>query len=543
MKQNIFSAYSGYQRQGAALPISSRMWAVIQRWSPLLRNGLTLLLAVFCCAAIWFGMPNATTEARIVLMVFALTIIGWTLTEINDVYIALGGAFVLALLNADDFGETFAALGDPIIWLMLASFIVAEAIAVTGLSYQLIQRLTQRARSISGLFYALTAALIATAFVIPSTSGRATLMLPIFYVFARLIPNPRIVRAIALLFPTVILLSAFASMTGAGAHLLAVDILVRAGGDRIDFGRWIVLGLPFAVVSCFASTWVILHVFLNREERRQPLSLTRQQLSAEQNASATRAQKRFVLLVVGVMIFFWCTESLHHIDSALVAFLGALALTTPNLGVISFKQGLKKVDWSIILFMAATTELAEALIETGAAQWLIEQFFTLTHGFLFQSPLTFIAVIGVISLLAHLVITSRTARVSVIVPLIIVLAVSGGFNPTMAALLVTAATGFCITLPVSAKPVAMFSQLEGAPYHPRDLLRLSAFLLPLHFVLLVGFALVYLPLVGVSVVGSAEGIASTVYPGGRDGLIRSDAPQIEGYSLRDALSGRELKRQ
>jgi hypothetical protein len=75
-----------------------------------------------------------------------------------------------------------------------------------------------------------------------------------------------------------------------------------------------------------------------------------------------------------------------------------------------------------------------------------------------------------------------------------------GVNPVAAALASTAAAGFCHTLPASAKPVTLFSQITGAPtYAPRDLLRLSAVLAPLTAALVLFFAVAVWPLLGVSV--------------------------------------------
>jgi solute carrier family 13 (sodium-dependent dicarboxylate transporter), member 2/3/5 len=60
-------------------------------------------------------------------------------------------------------------------------------------------------------------------------------------------------------------------LTGAGGNLLAVDALDRLAGVRLDYVDWLVFGLPFALVSCFASAWVILHLFLDAPERCQRL--------------------------------------------------------------------------------------------------------------------------------------------------------------------------------------------------------------------------------------------------------------------------------
>jgi solute carrier family 13 (sodium-dependent dicarboxylate transporter), member 2/3/5 len=72
-----------------------------------------------------------------------------------------------------------------------------------------------------------------------------------------------------------------------------------------------------------------------------------------------------------------------------------------------------------------------------------------------------------------------------------------GYDPTALILLVTIGTGFCQTLPVSAKAVALYAALKQPTYAPKDLMLLSGVLLPIHLVLLVAFALVVWPLLGI----------------------------------------------
>ena len=119
----------------------------------------------------------------------------------------------------------------------------------------------------------MTGVIAATAFVIPSTSGRAALMLPVFLALAQRIDSQRIVRALALLFPTVILLSAAGSLTGAGAHIVAVDFMARAANERIDYLGWMAMGLPFALLSSAFAAAAILRLFLTQEEASRRLDL------------------------------------------------------------------------------------------------------------------------------------------------------------------------------------------------------------------------------------------------------------------------------
>jgi anion transporter len=458
--------------------------------------------ALVFTAGIWFGLPELGVYGRLAFITFGLAVMGWIFTTINDTLIAIAAALVFTIAGIDKPTEFFSALGDPLIWLMLTSFIIAAGVTTVGLSTRLAVAVAARTRSVNQLFYGLSLVMIATAFFIPATSGRAALMLPVFLALSKGINNPRISRALALLFPTIILLSAVASLIGAGAHLVTVDIIARMGGETLNFLRWTMLGLPFALASCLLSTWIILRLFLNAAERRQPLQLTASELAPIDPKKPIKVtgplgrKEWYVIGVVTTLVLLWSTQPLHGLDNALVALLGALAITLPAVGVIDFKDALKSVEWNMLIFMAATLELGKALIESGAAQWLVEQSFTAFSDSLGASALAVVSAVTIISLLSHLVINSRTARSSVLVPLVVLLGVALGYNPVTLAFLSTAAAGFCLTLPVSAKPVTMFGKVDVATYTPNDLLKLSGVLLPLHFALLVGFTLWVWPWLG-----------------------------------------------
>ncbi len=469
------------------------------------KTALALFLSFLLIAGVWFGMSSVSAEMKIAFIVFGLSTIGWSLTEINDTYIALAAAIFLTVAGLNTPDELFATLGDSTIWLLIASFIVAAGFTKSGLSHRLVQMIAKRAYTVKQLFSSTAVLLMVTAFFIPATSGRAALMLPLFEGISKELVSKRVIRALALLFPTIILLSAGGSLIGAGAHLVTVEILVSTGSEKIGFSQWLLWGFPFAVVSCWASAWVITHLFLTRQERNQRINISPAEtvrklslLPAPKHKWFSR-KEIFTLAVISALVVLWLTEPLHGIDNTLVAVLGALLLTMPLVGVISFKEAFKNVEWNMIIFMAATLKIGESLVKSGAAEWLIENLFSKINGGV-TSPLLVVSVIAGVSLIAHLFINSRTARSSVLIPLIILLSVSLGYEPASLAFLSTMAAGFCLTLPVSAKPVTMFSQIESVEtYKPIDLLKLSSVLLPLHFVLLVAFAFAVWPQLGLPI--------------------------------------------
>jgi sodium-dependent dicarboxylate transporter 2/3/5 len=101
-----------------------------------------------------------------------------------------------------------------------------------------------------------------------------------------------------------------------------------------------------------------------------------------------------------------------------------------------------------------------------------------------------VAVVALVSLLAHLVIASRTARAAVLIPSVTLPLAGLGHDPKLLILVTVLGTGFCQTLPASAKPVALFARTARPTYTTDDLLSLSRTLLPMLFVLLVIFGAV-----------------------------------------------------
>lgn len=464
------------------------------------RSTAALCVALSLCAllAVPGTFPGLGGDARLTLAVFALATCAWVGTPIDDTYVALGAGLALTVTGVISSDTLFGTLGDSTVWLLICAFVLAAAVSRTGLAGRAAAFLVGGARTVRQLTHLTTAALVVTAFAVPATSGRAALALPVFLALAKaLADRKRLVVMLALLFPTVILLSAVATLIGAGAHLITVSVLWEAAGERVGFTEWLLLGLPLAVASSHLAAEAVLSTTTRRADRKGPVRITAEEIQRHSDRPVTgpwtQAEKRCALLLATV-VALWCSEPLHHVPPAMVALIGAVVAASPALGTVRLKDALKTVPWPLLLFMAATTAMGVALAESGAAKWLVGG---LPAGI---TPVMFLAVVIAVSTAAHLILQSRSARSSVLVPLVVAAAVGAGVNPVAAALASTAAAGFCHTLPASAKPVTLFAEIPGAPtYTPRDLLRLSAVLAPLTAALVLLFAVAVWPLLGVPV--------------------------------------------
>lgn len=463
-------------------------------WRP--RWFVAALIATAASALAWFGLPQVATEGRLALMVFAVAIVGWTVLRLPEMPVAVAASAALVLFGAMPAERFYAALGNSLVWLLIAAFILAAVLQASGLAQRYALRAVAGASSIRALFHRLTLVIGATAFVLPSTSGRAALLLPVFLVLASALAQPRLVRALALLFPSAILLTACASMLGAGAHLIAVDFITQLGWTAPGFMDWALLGLPVALASAAAATELVLRLFLTPSEQAAPL-----QLPPPTHEPLTPAQRR-VLTITTMTIAAWTTERWHGVEPAFIALAGAIAATARPLTGVTMKEALKGVEWNLILFLAATLAMGEALLASGAAHWLAEAAVRHMPTALHAQPILLVAVVAIVAMLSHLLITSRSARAAVLIPALALPLAVAPAQATALILLVTMASGFCQTFKVSAKPVALYAgarEGDRPAYTDADLARLALALMPVFALVLGVCALWWWPLTGVDV--------------------------------------------
>ena len=218
------------------------------------------LLAAAISTGLFVALPEALPlSGKQAILITLFCIIGWTLTKLPDSLVAVTGALALVCCGVLKEEHLYASLGNELVWLLIAAFVIATVLKASGLMEAVALKIIRPFRTLTGLFCGLTLVIAATAFIIPSTSGRAALLLPVYLAISAAIAEPGLRKPLGLLFPSVILLSAGGSLIGAGAHLIAVDAIVRAGYAPISFGGWIKLALPFALLSSFAATALILY--------------------------------------------------------------------------------------------------------------------------------------------------------------------------------------------------------------------------------------------------------------------------------------------
>lgn len=481
--QTDFST-SPRQRPPRAEPRAGGGWAV----------GITTAAVAVLGGLAWALASGDTApegSASLTLLVFATAVVAWCSGRFEDVHVAVAATSVLVLLGVLTPVELLTAFGAEPIWLMLSAFLLAAGLTRTGLPARLVATLAASARTPRQLAHLTTVALVVSALLVPSTSGRAAIAVPVHSALAEVFERrERLVRGLALLIPTVILLSAVSSLVGAGAHLITSQILAATTGSGIGYAQWLLWGLPLAITTSHLAAELVLLLHTRRADRREPLRVPAVLLRSELEVPHTwRSVETRAAWLLAVVVLAWSTSEWHGIPAPLPAFAAALMLAAPRTGVVSTSRAVSEVPWSLLVFMATTAAMGGALVSTGAAQWLAD-------AVLGGTGYALVGGVVAVSAAAHLVVQSRSARSSVLIPMVVPAALAAGMNPIALAFASTAAAGFCHTLTSSAKPVAVFSRLDAPTYGAKDLLVLSAFLGPLLVAVVLLFSVAVWPLLG-----------------------------------------------
>ncbi|MBP1872106.1 anion transporter [Ensifer adhaerens] len=430
------------------------------------------MLLLFAAILIFLAADGLTMPMRLALMVFATTLVCWTIFDLPETPVALAGALALGATGTVSEEAVFAALGNDIVWLMIAAFVIASVLQASGLVERLTFRLLAPFRRVSSLFWAVTLTIFVTAFIIPSTSARAAIFMPVFLGLTTAIDRPGVTRALALLFPSIVLLSAAASLTGAGAHLVAADFIRRSGGGAPNFLDWALLAAPFGLITSLIACGLILRFFLSVEDRNAVL-----EAREKAERQPLLAQERTLLAVTALIVLALATSSLHGVALPFVALIGALVMASEKISGMPFRKALKTVEWNLLLFLAGTLVIGEALMSTGTAALLADRAIGMLS--LIGKPPVWLVILFTVILatLAHIVVASRTARATVLIPALALPLAGLGVEPAVLIMAATLGSGFCQTLMVSAKPVALFGSMEPPAFTPSDLMRLAAMLL------------------------------------------------------------------
>ena len=401
-------------------------------------KGIGVPFALFVAAAIWLmptpeglTLPGQKALALFggIFVLYLTEALPLAVSSLLVVPAAVLGGVVSLRVALDGFSSSS-------VYLILGAFILAAAMVKTGLAQRITYlMLGQIGASPRRVTLGITAVNIVLAFLVPSSTARTAILLPVCLSMIALFRTEGRSRFAVNLLLTLAFTNATISagiLTATVPNPVTVEFLAKAGGHAITYADWLLYGFPPALVMTMV-TWAFIQFVYPPEEEAQSgaaADIIRDNLSAM--GVMTGAEWRALLVFVSVTVL-WATQGITGLDTTVICLAGACLLFLPKFGVIDWGDANKNVSWQVVLVAGGGISLGDILMRTGAAGWLANSIFHALglHG---ASTLLVVVVVMLIVQALHLIFVGTTAMATALLPIVLALAQTAGVSPIVLAL-------------------------------------------------------------------------------------------------------------
>ena len=326
-----------------------------------------------------------------------------------EIVTALGTFLAFIAIAAAPTEQIFSGFSTSGFWLLFAGLVIGTAITSTGLGMQVALRIFQR----TGDSYVKASILLALSglglgLLVPSTIPRVIVLMPIALSLAQTMGysiGSRGHVGLTVTAATATLLPTYAFLTANLPTIIQFGAIETLYGIRPSYAQYFIEQVPINLVR-FAALLVLMVPFAPK--RAESAS------SLEVPKPFTPMQQR-LLLLMGVAILFWATDTWHGISPAWVALTLAAVLLVPAFGMLDGTAMKSKIDMSPAFFLAAVFAISAVAQSTGLGTVVAERLIPLlglTEGGDFRN---LYSVTGLSMVLSHF--TTAPAAPAVLAPL------------------------------------------------------------------------------------------------------------------------------
>ncbi len=400
---------------------------------------LALILAALSFGGmfLFFTFQQSIMVAIIVFMVTLWTNEGIPLAVVSLMPIVLFPAAGILTTK-----ETTINYANPIIYLFLGGFLIAIAVEKTGLHKIIANKmLSIFPSSIRGVLFAL----IITSGLLSSVLSNTTTTLLLLPIALFLTEDVKLKMRLALGIAYGASIGGILTPIGTPPNLILMGIMEEMGMPAIPFATWMYLVAPLVAVMFLVVGYILsigikdLHIETNLETK--PLN----------------SDQKKVLYVIGGLI------AMLLVNAPIKPYYNGLGLSEPGLllaaGLLLFVPPFSILDWMadkenipyrIMFLFGAGFAIASAFTKTGMAEEIA------THLVAFSNmPVLFFILIIATIVTFTTEITSNTALISIMLPILYKMAEQTQIDAAIIMLVATICASYAFMLPIATPPNAI----------------------------------------------------------------------------------------
>jgi anion transporter len=441
----------------------------------------------------WYAPLGMAPKIQHVIAVTLFMIVAWITHAMDHALAGLAGCFLFWALKLVTFGVAFGGFSEPTPWFLFGAMLFGMMASKTGLARRIAYLVMLRIGSTySRLLLGLIVSNFLLTFVAPSGIARvilmATIALGLIEAFG-LDLKSNVARGmfIILTYTTGI----FDKVVIAGAAAIAARGLIESVGHvEVLWSRWLLAFMPFSLLTILIAWRYTLRCY-PPEKPALPggSALLRQELH---NMGPWSPAEKKAALLIGFAVALWMTDFWHHISPAMIGLGIGLLAAFPVIGVLE-TEDLKKLNYLPIFFTAAAICMGNVLMATKTLDFLTGAIMVWLHPLVVNS-FTASLVLYWSGCVYHVFLGDEVAMLSTSIPIIMKFAHANGMNPLFAGMVWTLSAGGRIFVYQSAVLVVGYSY---GSFTAKDMFRIGVFLTVVESLLLLVFAPLYWPLIGI----------------------------------------------
>ena len=417
---------------------------------------ITALLTLLCSALIIILQPAGLTSEQAwgaALVLFA--ILFWAAALLPDHLTALIFMLATILFAVAPPDVVFAGFSSAAMWLIFSGLVFGMAINTTGLGGRIAQTLSQRVNgSYTRLIFGIVTASVLLGFVMPSSLGRAVLLVPIAIAIADscgFVPGSKGRTGTALAVAFGCHVPTFAVLPANVPNMVFIGAAETIHGISPGYAEYLLLHFPvLGLLKGLLIIGLILLLFPDKPQLQ----------AAPKGSNSDNHGQRKLILVLGTALAFWFTDSLHHISPAWIGMTAALFLLMPKVGLVDSKTFNEKMNFNLMAFLAGILALGAVINTTGLGNVLANAL----NSWIPLSPDN--PALNYASLSGTAIMTALVATLpgvpAVLTPFADQMASNAGM--TIKAVLMTQVLGFStILMPYQSAPLIVAMQLSKEP--------------------------------------------------------------------------------
>ena len=398
---------------------------------------LFLGLVAFGAMIAFFTLQQSLMVAIIVLMVTLWTNEGLPLAVVSLLPIILFPAS--GVLSTKAAAVNYA---NPIIYLFLGGFLIAIAVEKTGLHKVIANKMLGLfPSSARGIIFAL----IITSGLLSSVLSNTTTTLLLLPIALFLTEDIKLKMRLALGIAYGASIGGILTPIGTPPNLILMGIMEEYGMEAIPFVQWMYMVAPLVlimfIVVGFVMSLGLKDVYIETDLSTKPL---------------TTDQKKVLYVIGGLIVLLLLNAPIKPYYSGLglsepaILLSVGLILFAPPFSILNWMKDKDHIPFRIMFLFGAGFAIAAAFTKTGMAAEIA------SHLIAFSSmPILLFLLIIATMVTFTTEITSNTALISIMLPILSKVAEQTGIDATLIMMVATVCASYAFMLPIATPPNAI----------------------------------------------------------------------------------------